>query len=375
MRKYAKRLHLWLALPFGVILTLVCFSGAVLAFEKEFTQWAYAGLYQVETVGKDRLPVGDIAAKVASSLPDDVRVTGITIYSDPARTYQVNLSKPHHASVFVDPYTGEVKGSYRRIPFFLTMFKLHRWLLGSRPADGGVFLGKVVVGTSTLAFVFVILSGIVMWLPRSKKALLNSLKVNCSHGLRRFCHSFHVAVGAYTCLLLLCMALTGLTWSFDWYRSGFYAVFGAGGQQGGHRHSPSEERHRGHHRNNGTETYAAWQTVYRELAARNPEYRQITVNADNTATVQLRRFGNTMGGDRYEFEPSAGRLTSFTPYADLPSSAKIRGQIYSLHTGTWGGWLTRILYFLAALLASALPVTGYYLWFRRVFHKKRVSET
>lgn len=199
MRKYAKKLHLWLALPFGVILTLVCFSGAVLAFEKEFTQWAYDGLYQVETVGKDRLPAGDIAAKVASSLPDDVRVTGITIYSDPARTYQVNLSKPHHASVFVDPYTGEVKGSYRRIPFFLTMFKLHRWLLGSRPADGGVFWGRVVVGTSALAFVFVILSGIVMWLPRSKKALVNSLKVNCSHGLRRFCHSFHVAVGVYTC--------------------------------------------------------------------------------------------------------------------------------------------------------------------------------
>lgn len=226
MRKYAKKLHLWLALPFGVILTLVCFSGAVLAFEKEFTQWAYDGLYQVETVGKDRLPAGDIAAKVASSLPDDVRVTGITIYSDPARTYQVNLSKPHHASVFVDPYTGEVKGSYRRIPFFLTMFKLHRWLLGSRPADGGVFWGRVVVGTSALAFVFVILSDIVMWLPRSKKALLNSLKVNCSHGLHRFCHSFHVAVGAYTCLLLLCMALTGLTWSFDWYRSGFMLCSG-----------------------------------------------------------------------------------------------------------------------------------------------------
>lgn len=116
MRKYAKKLHLWLALPFGVILTLVCFSGAVLAFEKEFTQWAYAGLYQLETVGKDRLPVGDIAAKVASSLPDDVRVTGITIYSDPARTYQVNLSKPHHASVFVNPYTGEVKGVLQAHP-------------------------------------------------------------------------------------------------------------------------------------------------------------------------------------------------------------------------------------------------------------------
>ena len=81
-------------------------------------------------------------------------------------------------------------------------------------------------------------------------------------------------------------------------------------------------------------------------------------------------FGNTMGGDRYEFDPSTGKLTTFTPYVDLPASAKIRGQIYAVHTGTWGGWLTRILYCLAALFASALPITGYYLWFRRVFPKK-----
>lgn len=371
MKKVAKKLHLWLALPFGIILTLVCFSGAVLAFEKEFTQWMYADLYRVKAVGDHRMPVGDIAAKVASTLPDEVKVTGITVYPDPARTYQVNLSKPHHASVFVDPYTGEVKGAYKRIPFFFTMFKLHRWLLGSRPDNGGIYWGKVIVGTATLAFVFVILSGILMWWPRTKKALRNSLKVTPAHGLRRFCYSFHVAVGVYTCLLLLCMTLTGLTWSFDWYRDGFHTVFGASSPQGnGHGPSASAGKQKGQDRKEAAETYAAWQTIYEELATRNPENRQISINANRTATVVLNRFGNTMGGDRYEFDPSTGKLTTFTPYADLPASAKIRGQIYAVHTGTWGGWLTRILYCLAALFASALPITGYYLWFRRVFPKK-----
>lgn len=231
--------------------------------------------------------------------------------------------------------------------------------------------GKVIVGTATLAFVFVILSGILMWWPRTKKALRNSLKVTPAHGLRRFCYSFHVAVGVYTCLLLLCMTLTGLTWSFDWYRDGFYTVFGASSPQGnGHGPSASAGKQKGQDRKEAAETYAAWQTIYEELATRNPENRQISINANRTATVVLNRFGNTMGGDRYEFDPSTGKLTTFTPYADLPASAKIRGQIYAVHTGTWGGWLTRILYCLAALFASALPITGYYLWFRRVFPKK-----
>lgn len=35
-----------------------------------------------------------------------------------------------------------------------------------------------------------------------------------------------VAGGMYALLLVLVMALTGLTWSFGWYRTAFYTVFG-----------------------------------------------------------------------------------------------------------------------------------------------------
>lgn len=80
--------------------------------------------------------------EVELMLPDSVSVTGISVFSDPERAWQVNLSKPRRASVYVDQYTGEIKGKYERSAFFVTMFRLHRWLLDSMKADGGAFWGK-----------------------------------------------------------------------------------------------------------------------------------------------------------------------------------------------------------------------------------------
>ena len=62
--------------------------------------------------------MGKVAEKVAATLPDSVSVTGVTASSAPERAWQVNLSKPRRASVYVDQYTGEIKGKYERAPFF-----------------------------------------------------------------------------------------------------------------------------------------------------------------------------------------------------------------------------------------------------------------
>lgn len=42
--------------------------------------------------------------------------------------------------------------------------------------------------------------------------------------------------------------------------------------------------------------------------------------------------------------------------------------LYTLHTGSWGGFPSKIIYFLAALTGAVLPLTGYYLWWNK---KKR----
>ena len=197
MKKIFRQIHLWLSVPFGLIISLICFSGAMLVFENEVMELVRHELYYVKKVETVSLPVDRLLEEVELMLPDSVSVTGINVFSDPERAWQVNLSKPRRAFMYVDQYTGEIKGKYERPAFFVTMFRLHRWLLDSMKADGGVFWGKMIVGVSTLLFVVVLISGIVIWWPRTRKALKNSLRISVGRGFRRFWYDLHVAGGMY----------------------------------------------------------------------------------------------------------------------------------------------------------------------------------
>lgn len=365
MKRLFRKLHLWLSVPFGIVITLICFSGAMLVFEPELMQLTQPALFRVDNTGGKAIPLDTLAARVQASLPHDVAVTTITVYPDPAKAYRVALSKPHKAALYVDQYTGEIKGQYKRTPFFSAMFRLHRWLLGSRPDGDGIFWGKIIVGTSTLIFVIVLITGIVIWWPRTVKGLKNSLKIRVRN--RRLWHGLHVAGGMYAIVLLLVMALTGLTWSFNWYRTGFYAIFGVETSQGGGKNG-NGNRHG--ETISGNDKFRNWQTVYEELAAANPHNESISIG-NGEAAVAGNHCGNTRGSDKYLYDVATGSVTSRTLYDDMPASGKIRGWIYSVHTGTFGGTATRILWFLASLLGATLPVTGYYLWIKRLRAKRR----
>ena len=402
MKKIFRKIHLWLSVPFGLIITLVCFSGAMLVFENEANEWFRRDLYYVETVKESPLPMDKLLEKVATTLTDSVSVTGASISSDPGRAYQVSLSKPRRASLYVDQYTGEVKGKSERSGFFMFMFRMHRWLLDSmNPGNEGIFWGKMIVGVSTLLLVFVLISGIVIWWPRTRKALKNSLKITATKGWRRFWYDLHVAGGMYALIFLLAMALTGLTWSFPWYRTAFYKVFGVEVQQraaqGHEQKSDAQKRdtklaaHREKKRqgndvrkgersrrpeNNHSDMYSVtspfvyWQEIYDKLRHQNPEYKQISISS-GTASVSFNRFGNQRAFDRYSFNTDNGEFTETSLYQHQDKSGKIRGWIYSVHVGNWGGMFTRILTFIAALLGAALPLTGYYLWIKRLIKVRK----
>lgn len=402
MKKIFRKIHLWLSVPFGLIITLVCFSGAMLVFENEVNEWFRRDLYYVETVKESPLPMDKLLEKVATTLTDSVSVTGVSISSDPGRAYQVSLSKPRRASLYVDQYTGEVKGKSERSGFFMFMFRMHRWLLDSmNPGNEGIFWGKMIVGVSTLLLVFVLISGIVIWWPRTRKALKNSLKITATKGWKRFWYDLHVAGGMYALIFLLAMALTGLTWSFPWYRTAFYKVFGVEVQQraaqGHEQKSDAQKRdtklaaHREKKRegndvrkgersrrpeNNHSDMYSVtspfvyWQEIYDKLGRQNPEYKQISISS-GTASVSFNRFGNQRASDRYSFNTDNGEFTETSLYQHQDKSGKIRGWIYSVHVGNWGGMFTRILTFIAALLGAALPLTGYYLWIKRLIKVRK----
>ncbi|MCD8186857.1 MAG: PepSY domain-containing protein [Rikenellaceae bacterium] len=511
MKKIFKKIHLWLSVPFGLIISIICFTGAMLVFEQEFMQLCYRDRYYVKEVAERPLPIDRLVAQVSATLPDSVTISSVNISPNPKKAYQMGLSQPRRASVYVDQYTGEVKWQYQRAAFFTTMFRAHRWLLDSMKPDGGVFVGKLMVGISTLVFVFVLITGLIIWIPKSRKALKNRLKISVNKGLKRFWYDLHVAGGIYALILLLIMALTGLTWSFSWYRAGFYKVFGVEMQQGGGHGAPggqspsggsshgersgqtsavaeylqqvdnqagnekdaaaaqirtgngeggetrgesrsrteqrsgslsTEEsgnewarnervdgnpgdghgrgerseghpqgRYRGDREGRGESSaregrgegqgrgeraygegnpgggrperagegrgnrapanpYAQWQKVYEQVAAQNPDYKQISLSAA-AASVSFSGWGNQRASDRYTYDAPTGEITGVSLYKEQEKAGKMRGWIYTMHVGSWGGYFSRILTFLAALFGTSLPLTGYYLWIKRGINQRR----
>lgn len=417
MKKLLKTIHLWLSVPFGIIITLICFSGATMVYEKEITEWCQSDLYKVREVKNEALTLDQLMEIAEASLPDSVEITGVTISPDKERPYQVSLSKPRRASMFIDQYTGEVKGNYQRLPFFNTMFRLHRWLLGNaQTASGGMSVGKLLVGISTIVLIIILLTGILMWLTNKHKAIKKSLTISVTKGWGRFWHDLHVAGGIYATIFLLAIALTGLTWSFSWYRTGFYSLFGieasAGGEYGAHgreaqreqsadRHSfhggSREHSHHGegfHNHGSGSEyhhehgegdfhhfgggrhwhsPYRHWQGVLEQMQENNPGYRQITLKNGSVEVVPAGR-NSLRAVDKYSYDRRSGEIIEIKLYSDEEKATKVRGAVYTVHVGSWGGWITRLITFLAALLGASLPLTGYYLWIRRLYKKHQASK-
>ena len=91
MKKLFRKIHLWLSVPFGILITLICFSGAMLVYEKEITEWCRPDLYFVQTVKELPLPMEELMEAVAATLPEGTSITGVTISPDAQRAYQVSL--------------------------------------------------------------------------------------------------------------------------------------------------------------------------------------------------------------------------------------------------------------------------------------------
>ena len=374
----------------------------MLVFEKEMTEAVKPELYFVKEAKGEPIPMQELMEKVEETLPDSVSISGVTVFADSTRTYQVSLSKPRRASIYVNQYTGEVTGRSERLPFFDTMFHLHRWLLGS---SSGV--GKLLTGICTLVLVFILITGILMWLTNRNKPLKASLAIHVTKGWGRFWHDLHVAGGIYTTIFLLAMALTGLTWSFSWYRTGFYACFGVesserGGAHGGGAYKEGQrggdtirsgERQQGEGRHGGGEghgyhgggegrgyhdggdfgfhrrsPYRHWDDVLNEVALKNPGYQQITLKAEAAEVVPEGRL-SMRATDKYSYDRRRGEITDIKLYSSEGKDTKVRSGVYMVHTGSWGGIITRILNFLAALIGATLPLTGYWLWIRRLTRK------
>jgi uncharacterized iron-regulated membrane protein len=157
------------------------------------------------------------------------------------------------------------------------------------------------------------------------------------------------------------MGLTGPQWSFEWYRTGLQKTLGTYKP----KDAPKEKMPKSAIRENQTGLVTLSIADYIKEAGKALTYNgnyTITLPADSTATTVISKiklgFFAPAAGDRLTIDQYSGKILKADIFKDKPFNERIAGSIKAIHVGNVYGTFTKIIYFLACLIATSLPVTG-----------------
>ena len=77
MRKFFAKVHLWLSIPFGIIIAIVCLTGAILVFETEILELGYPSRYFVKEVKGEPLSPAAFGTPTTTRFGSNKRYSGI----------------------------------------------------------------------------------------------------------------------------------------------------------------------------------------------------------------------------------------------------------------------------------------------------------
>lgn len=364
-------MHLWLGLASGLVVLIVSITGCLFVFQKEISEWIWKEKYFVKPTGGPVLPLHVLERKAQAALGAQQRVQTIVTYEDPGRTWEFMTYREndtaltyfgvleYYRSAFVNPYTGEVTGIRDfKYDFFYVVKYLH-WSLLLNTA-----YGQPIVGWSTLIFVVLLITGLVLWWPKrwTKAYRERSFKIKWKARWRRVNYDLHNVAGFYSLFPALIIALTGMVYSFQWFSKLVYiAAAGTTRQPAAAVVKPAPPS--GEEKLNETGLDRAWAAARREL----PEGRRFMLSpaADSNSTIYVYGYKDQevyYGADTWQFDPYSGRLLHKRLDKEKNAGERLIEKNFDIHVGAIGGLTGKIIAFIASLICASLPVTGFLVW-------------
>ncbi|NVB37615.1 PepSY domain-containing protein [Pseudenhygromyxa sp. WMMC2535] len=232
LRKVFLWIHLVLGVATAVVALSLCVSGALLAAELPVTRWAERRLVEPPaTATPGSLP--ELETLVPKIVAQSERAPEqITVGHDPRDPLVVSFGRREQS--LYDPWTGEAlgEGPAGIEGFFRKVMTFHRWfsLEGS-----GREAARAIVGVSTLIFVLMIPTGLLLWLPRRWRWPAVRSVLLFRRGLSGKARDFnwHNVLGFWSALVLLVLALTGAGIAYDWVGNGLTRLAGGEVSEGG----------------------------------------------------------------------------------------------------------------------------------------------
>ncbi|WP_035455717.1 PepSY-associated TM helix domain-containing protein [Algoriphagus terrigena] len=371
LKKWIGKIHLWLGLSSGLVVFIVAVTGCIYAFQTEIKDLTYSFLF-VEQQEGPVLPPSEISKIAYEAFPEGH--LHAVLYPTRDRSAQAIFfsygeGHDHFMTAYINPYTGEVlrlKDEYADFFRFILDGHFYLWL----PIE----IGQPVVATFTLIFLVMVISGLILWWPRKKKNLQQSLTVKWDARWRRKNYDLHQVFGFYVMTFALVFAVTGLVWGFIWFRDGLYAAT-TGGKKFVEYYAPVSDSTK-----ISPENTPALDRVWMKMVAEYPqaewievhppdyEHGAIAANANPDASTYWKmdyRYFDQYTLEELPVDHVWGRLHEAT-FGD-----KLNRMNYDIHVGAIAGFPGKLLaFFLSAIIAS-LPVTGFMIWWGRRYKDKK----
>jgi uncharacterized iron-regulated membrane protein len=367
------KMHLWLGLISGLFVLFLGITGCILAFEREIEDAVQTYRF-TEAQNKPLLPPTKLKEIADKALPNKKahsvayqlgRTTQVVYYNDEPEYYYI---------VFVNQYTGEViKVKDMSEDFFRIVINGHYYLW--LPPE----IGQPILTTATMIFVILLISGLILWWPKSKAARKQRFSVRLKSKWRRLNYDLHNVLGFYMTFIVIFVALSGMVMGFQWFAKSVYWV-----SSGGESMVAYEEAFSDTTRTNSLSlNAAAADQLWARFVKEDPSFKgslDVHVPENEKATVEIAKNPDPetyWKADYQYFDQHTLKEIEvkhmFGKFANASTADKISRMNYDIHVGAVMGLPGKILAFFASLIAASMPVTGVIIWLGRKKKSKKLN--
>jgi len=388
--------HLIAGVISGVVVLIMSVTGVLLTYQKQMTLWA--DLRGIEagppSPGAARLTPDSLLALVSareSKTPSNV------VWRNGA-DMPVEVQFGREGRQYLSAYTGEVLGTgsagMRKV--FSVATEWHRYLAMK---DDSRSTGKAVTGWSNMAFLVLVLTGMVLWWPRNLTARAVQQVLWFRRGLSSKARDFnwHNVIGIWSALPLVAVVASATVISFPWASDLAYRVVGeeppartpaatatatanGGSAAAGSRDvsSPRGGSQAGDVVQSDVRDIPVVGDVYAMAAARMPDWRTVSLAWPKAADAPLvYSIDRGMGGEPHKRATltisRTGEEPKWSAFGDQSLGRRTRSILRFTHTGEVLGFWGQTIAGLVSLGAVVLVYTGLALSLRRLLAWRRRS--
>lgn len=364
MKKYYRKIHQWLGLISGLLVFIIAITGCIYAFQEEIQDAVQPHRF-VEKENKVFLLPSQLEQIAKKHLPNKT-LHSIKYHTDKksAEVIFFQNDPTYYYTVYLNPYSGKVLHTQNMedgfFPFILRGH-FYLWL----PEK----IGQPVVAISSLLFLAMIITGLILWFPKNKNVLKNKtwFRWKDTTKWKRKNFDLHSIIGFYSFFVALLFIITGLVWGFQWFAYSYYTVIG--GKKSLIYEEPKSIK-------TELKTHNNLDSIFTKLINECKNIQSIEVHPPETDSSTIAINTNAEKGtfwktdyrffDQYTLNEQTTK-SIYSRFQNAKFADKLLRMNYDLHTGAVFGIWGKIFMFLMSLLIATLPITGFLFWYGRQF--------